>query len=119
MKIYEPGQKLRDVNYGPGVVLEADAEYTSIRFRRFGVKKFITSMLKMEPIEEPKPAPPPPSKRAAAAPTKSAPAGRAARGPAKKRPSPAHKPAKAKPAPRASRRHPSRHRGTARPRRKR
>lgn len=115
MKIYEPGQKLRDVNYGPGVVLQADPEYTTIRFRRFGVKKFITSMLQMEPIEEPKPTPPPPSKRAAAASAKSA----AAAKPAKKRPSPPRKSAKAKPARSATRRSVPRRRVAARPRRKR
>ena len=55
MKVYPPGQKLRDTNYGTGVVLAADPEYTTIRFRGHGVKKFITAMLHMEAIGEPKP----------------------------------------------------------------
>lgn len=57
MKVYEPGQRLRDTTYGAGVVLTADTEYTTIRFRQFGVKKFVTSMLQMEAIEDPKPRP--------------------------------------------------------------
>ncbi len=63
MKVYQPGQKLRDTNYGTGVVLAADPEYTTIRFRGHGVKKFITAMLQMEAIGEPKP----PAARAPAA----------------------------------------------------
>ena len=61
MKALDPGQKLRDVNYGPGVVLTSDVEYTTIRFRGFGIKKFITSMIQMELIEKPKPQKPDPT----------------------------------------------------------
>ena len=110
MKVYEPGQKLRDDLYGPGVVLEADAEYTTIRFRRFGTKKFITSMLRMEAVEEP--APPPAAKAAAAArkaaaathPKRAARPTRAARARKKPRPRPAARPRKAKARPRRKRR---------------
>lgn len=63
MKVYEPGQKLRDTLYGAGVVLEADPEYTTIRFRHHGIKKFITSMLQMEAV-----GPAPVAKSAAGAP---------------------------------------------------
>lgn len=58
MKVLEPGQKLRDTQYGPGVVLNSDPEYTTIRFRNFGTKKYVTSLLQMELVEVPKPAKP-------------------------------------------------------------
>ncbi len=58
MKVLESGQKLRDTHYGPGVVLNSDPEYTTIRFRNFGTKKYVTSLLQMELVEAPKPVKP-------------------------------------------------------------
>ena len=93
MKALDPGQKLRDVNYGPGVVLTSDAEYTTIRFRAFGIKKFITSMIQMELIEKPKPqkgeseaAHKKSARKAAKAAAKSAPARKVKAAPKKKKP---------------------------------
>ena len=55
MKVYEAGQRVRNANYGAGVVLTADAEYTTIRFRQYGIKKFVTSMMQMEAVEDQRP----------------------------------------------------------------
>ncbi len=114
MKALDPGQKLRDVNYGPGTVLASDAEYTTIRFRGFGIKKFITSMIQMELIEKPKPQKGEPetprggksSKKAAKAAAKSAPAKKKKAPAKKKKPAKKAKPraAKKKPAKKSKRR---------------
>ncbi len=104
MKVLEPGQKLRDTQYGPGVVLEADPEYTTIRFRGHGIKKYITSLLNMELVEAPRSAKP--------APVAPRPKGRAAKPPRKSHQRKGRG-ARPRPRPAAKRKRPARRRGGA------
>lgn len=55
MRVYEPGQRLRHAAYGTGVVLTSDLDYTTLRFRQHGLKKFVTALMQMEAEEDPRP----------------------------------------------------------------
>jgi hypothetical protein len=45
------GQYIKHFQYGLGVVTESDAERTSIDFDLHGMKKFVTSLMVVEPAE--------------------------------------------------------------------
>jgi hypothetical protein len=47
----QEGAYIKHFQYGLGVVTESDAERTSIDFDLYGVKKFITSIMVVEPAE--------------------------------------------------------------------
>lgn len=51
MKALQEGAYIKHFQYGLGVVIESDVERTSIDFDLHGVKKFITSIMVVEPAE--------------------------------------------------------------------
>jgi hypothetical protein len=51
LKALEAGAYIRHFQYGLGVVTESDAERTSIDFDLHGMKKFVTSLMVVEPAE--------------------------------------------------------------------
>jgi hypothetical protein len=56
MKRFEVGSRVVDPNYGPGSVIAVEDAYTRVQFDEHGVKKFLTSMSKLEHTDEPAPA---------------------------------------------------------------
>ena len=57
------GQFVRHVQYGLGVVIQSNAERTSIDFHLHGPKKFATKLMTIELTDEAPPPKPPPAKR--------------------------------------------------------
>jgi hypothetical protein len=51
MKALQEGAYIKHFQYGLGVVTESDSERTSIDFDLHGMKKFITSIMVVEPAE--------------------------------------------------------------------
>lgn len=51
MKALAEGQYIRHFQYGLGVITESDSERTSIDFDLHGMKKFVTSLMTVEPAE--------------------------------------------------------------------
>jgi hypothetical protein len=51
MKAIQAGQYVKHFQYGCGVVTESNDERTSIDFDLHGLKKFVTSMMVVEPAE--------------------------------------------------------------------
>jgi len=51
VKVLQEGAYIKHFQYGLGVVIESDVERTSIDFDLHGVKKFITSIMVVEPAE--------------------------------------------------------------------
>lgn len=51
MKGLAEGQYIRHFQYGCGVVTETDSDRTTIDFDLHGVKKFVTSIMVVEPAE--------------------------------------------------------------------
>jgi hypothetical protein len=51
MKALQEGAYIKHFQYGLGVVTESDSERTSIDFDVYGIKKFITSIMVVEPAE--------------------------------------------------------------------
>ena len=51
MKTLQEGAYIKHFQYGLGVVTESDSERTSIDFDLHGMKKFITSIMIVEPAE--------------------------------------------------------------------
>ena len=51
MKILAEGLYVKHFQYGCGVVTESNEERTSIDFDDHGLKKFVTSMMVVEPAE--------------------------------------------------------------------
>lgn len=51
MKNLTEGQYIKHFQYGCGVVTESDADRTTIDFDLHGVKKFVTSLMVVEPAE--------------------------------------------------------------------
>jgi len=51
MKALPAGKYIKHFQYGLGVIIESDAERTSIDFDQFGTKKFVTSLMVVEPAE--------------------------------------------------------------------
>ena len=56
MKRFEVGARVIEPTYGLGSVVAVEDAYTRIQFDEHGVKKFLTSMSKLEPSDEPIPA---------------------------------------------------------------
>jgi hypothetical protein len=77
VKALQEGQYIKHFQYGFGVVIESDSERTSIDFDQHGLKKFVTTLMAVEPAGE---APPRPARarrrkstRAKASPSKATP----------------------------------------------
>ncbi len=51
MKALAEGQYVKHGQYGCGVITASDAERTSIDFDLHGIKKFVTSLMVVEPAE--------------------------------------------------------------------
>ena len=51
MKALEEGLYIRHSQYGCGVVTQSDMERTTIDFDSHGLKKFVTSLMVVEPAE--------------------------------------------------------------------
>lgn len=51
MKGLAEGQYIKHFQYGLGVITETDSERTSIDFDVHGMKKFVTSLMVIEPAE--------------------------------------------------------------------
>ena len=51
MKALAEGLYIRHFQYGCGVVTQSDAERTTIDFDTHGVKKFVTGIMVVEPVE--------------------------------------------------------------------
>jgi hypothetical protein len=56
MKRFEVGARVVEPTYGLGSVVAVEDAYTRVQFDDHGVKKFLTSMSKLEPSNEPVPA---------------------------------------------------------------
>jgi hypothetical protein len=56
MKRFEVGSRVVEPTYGLGSVVAVEDAYTRVQFDDHGVKKFLTSMSKLEPSDEPVPA---------------------------------------------------------------
>ncbi len=51
MRALAEGQYIKHFQYGFGVVTESDAERTTIDFDLHGMKKFVTSLMMVDPAE--------------------------------------------------------------------
>jgi hypothetical protein len=56
MKRFEVGSRVIEPTYGLGSVIAVEDAYTRVQVDEHGVKKFLTSMSKLEPSSEPAPA---------------------------------------------------------------
>ena len=56
MKRFDVGARVVEPTYGLGSVIAVEDAYTRVQFDEHGVKKFLTSMSKLEPTDEPAPA---------------------------------------------------------------
>ncbi len=56
MKRFEVGSRVTEPTYGLGSVIAIEDGFTRIEFDEHGVKKFMTSLSKLEPSSEPAPA---------------------------------------------------------------
>ncbi len=52
MQVLAAGQYIKHAQYGFGVVMQADAERTTIDFDAYGKKKFVTSIMTAELVGE-------------------------------------------------------------------
>ena len=55
MKRFEVGARVMEPTYGLGSVVAVEDAYLRVQFDEHGVKKFLTSMSKLEPSDEPVP----------------------------------------------------------------
>jgi len=55
MKRFEVGARVVEPTYGLGSVVAVEDAYTRVQFDEHGMKKFMTSMSKLEPSSEPVP----------------------------------------------------------------
>lgn len=56
MKRFDVGARVVDPAYGHGVVVAVEDEYIRVQFDEHGVKKFLTTLSRLEPSNEPVPA---------------------------------------------------------------
>lgn len=55
MKRFDVGARVMEPTYGLGSVVAVEDNYTRVQFDEHGVKKFLTSMSRLEPSDEPAP----------------------------------------------------------------
>ena len=55
MKRFDVGSRVVEPTYGLGSVIAVEDNYTRVQFDEHGAKKFLTSMSKLEPSDEPAP----------------------------------------------------------------
>ncbi len=56
MRRFDVGARVVDPAYGHGVVVAVEDEYVRVQFDEHGVKKFLTSLSRLEPSHAPAPA---------------------------------------------------------------
>jgi hypothetical protein len=56
MKRFDVGSRVVEPTYGLGSVIAVEDNYTRVQFDEHGAKKFLTSMSRLEPSDEPAPA---------------------------------------------------------------
>src|SRR4029450_1216934 len=56
MKRFDVGSRVVEPTYGLGSVIAVEDAYTRVQFDEHGVKKFLTSMSKLDPSDDPAPA---------------------------------------------------------------
>jgi hypothetical protein len=56
MKRFDVGARVIDPTYGLGSVVAVEDAYLRVQFDEHGIKKFLTSLSKLEPSDEPVPA---------------------------------------------------------------
>lgn len=55
MKRFDVGSRVIEPTYGLGSVVAVEDNYTRVQFDEHGIKKFLTSMSRLEPSSEPLP----------------------------------------------------------------
>ena len=55
MKTIQASQRVEHEQYGHGTITEVAADYTTVEFDLHGRKKFVTSIVKLKPSDEPQP----------------------------------------------------------------
>ena len=55
MKRFDVGARVAEPTYGLGSVIALEDQYTRVQFDEHGVKKFLTSLARLEPSDEPAP----------------------------------------------------------------
>ena len=55
MKRFDVGSRVVEPTYGLGSVVAVEDNYTSVQFDEHGMKKFLTSLSRLEPSNEPLP----------------------------------------------------------------
>lgn len=55
MRRFDVGARVIDPSYGHGVVIAVEDEYIRIQFDEHGIKKFLTSLSRLEPSNAPVP----------------------------------------------------------------
>lgn len=55
MKRFDVGSRVTEPTYGLGSVVAVEDNYTRVQFDEHGMKKFLTSMSRLEPSDEPAP----------------------------------------------------------------
>ncbi len=76
MKALREGDYIKHFQYGNGVITGSDEIYTSIDFDLHGIRKFVTSLVVVEPAEGTPPKRPRPRRRKKAAAALAPPAGK-------------------------------------------
>jgi len=56
MKRFDVGARVVEPTYGTGSVIAVEDAYTRVQFDDGGIRKFLTSMSRLEPSDEPAPA---------------------------------------------------------------
>jgi len=56
MKRFEVGSRVVEPTYGLGSIIAVEDAYVRVQFDEHGVKKFLTSLARLEPSSEPAPA---------------------------------------------------------------
>ena len=56
MKRFDVGSRVVEPTYGFGSVVAVEDNYTRVQFDEHGIKKFLTSLSRLEPSNEPAPA---------------------------------------------------------------
>jgi hypothetical protein len=62
VQIFTKGDRVVQPQYGPGTIADTNAEHTVVDFDNHGSRMFITSMVALEPTNEPAPNRPHPAR---------------------------------------------------------
>ena len=55
MKRFDVGARVVDPSYGHGIIVAVEDEYVRVQFDEHGVRKFLTSLSRLEPSDAPVP----------------------------------------------------------------